>query len=96
MMVPLDYNMATAKHTVDVMRQAGFERVETRDRNAWYAEMSPREVARIEGPLRDRIIEVSDAETYENWLAIRRALAAAAQSGGLRPTHLRGYNPKGS
>ena len=95
-LVPLEYNMATARQTADVMRQAGFERVETRDRNAWYAEMSPREVASIEGPLRDKIIEVSDAKTYQNWLAIRRALAAAAQSGGLRPTHLRGYNPKGS
>ncbi len=92
-LVPLDYNMATAGQTADVMRQAGFEHVETIDRNAWYAEMSPHEVARIEGPLRDKIIEVSDLETYEQWLAIRRALAAAAQSGGLRPTHLRGYNP---
>ncbi|MEO9874858.1 MAG: methyltransferase domain-containing protein [Anderseniella sp.] len=92
-LVPLDYNMATARQTADVMRQAGFEQVETRDRNAWYAELSPLEVARIEGPLREKIIGVSDAETYEKWLAIRRALAAAAQSGGLRPTHLRGYNP---
>jgi len=85
--------MATAKQTADVMRRAGFDHVETRDRNAWYADLSPREVARIEGPLRDKIIEVSNTETYEKWLTIRRALAAAAQSGGLRPTHLRGYNP---
>ncbi len=92
-LVPLDYTMATPQQTADVMRHAGLERVETRDRNAWYAELAPLEVARIEGPLREQIIEVSDAETYETWLAIRRALAAAAQSGGLRPTHLRGYNP---
>ncbi len=92
-LVPLDYTMATAEQTAEVMRQAGFERVETRDRNAWYAELAPQEVARIEGPLREKIIAVSDAGTYEKWLAIRRALAAAAQSGGLRPTHLRGYNP---
>ncbi len=95
-LVPLDYTMATAGQTAEVMRQAGFELVETRDRNAWYAELAPLEVARIEGPLREKIIEVSDAETYEKWLAIRRALAAAAQSGGLRPTHLRGYNPAGT
>jgi len=92
-LVPLDYTMATARQTANVMRNAGFEDVETRDRNAWYAELAPTEVARIEGPLREKIIEVSDAQTYETWLAIRRALAAAAQSGGLRPTHLRGYNP---
>lgn len=93
-LVPLDYTMATAGQTADVMRQAGFELVETRDRNAWYAEIAPLEVARIEGPLRDKIIAVSNAETYERWLAIRRSLAAAAKSGGLRPTHLRGYNPR--
>ena len=81
-LVPLDYTMATARQTADVMREAGFESVETRDRNAWYAEMSPHEVAQIKGPLREKIIEVSDAETYEYWLGIRRALAAAAQSGG--------------
>ncbi len=95
-LVPLDYTMATASQTADVMRKAGFERVETRDRNTWYSNLAPQEVARIEGPLRDKIIEVSDIETYEKWLAIRRALAAAAQSGGLRPTHLRGYNPAGA
>lgn len=92
-LVPLDYTMATAAQTVNVMRKAGFENVTSTDRNAWYAELAPLEVARIEGPLRDKIIEVSNAETYEKWLAIRRALAAAALSGGLRPTHLRGYNP---
>jgi len=75
------------------MREAGFDRVETRDRNAWYAVLSAQEVEEIEGALRDRIIEVCDPEIYKNWLTVRRALAAAAKSGGLRPTHLRGYRP---
>ena len=90
----LDFAMATERQTADVMRQAGFENVETHDRNAWYSELSRQEVAQIEGPLRDEIIDVSSKEIYQQWLGIRRALAAATNSGGLRPTHLRGYNAK--
>jgi len=93
-LVNLDFTMATAAQTAEVMRQAGFEHVRTNDRNAWYTELSRQELAQVEGPLRDRIIEVSSIETYELWLAVRRALAAATNSGGLRPTHLRGYNAK--
>jgi len=90
----LDFTMATAGQTAEVMREAGFEDVQTNDRNAWYAELSKQEFPQIEGPLRDKIIEVSSIETYELWLEVRRALAAATNSGGLRPTHLRGYNTK--
>ncbi len=91
----LDFTMATAAQTAEVMRQAGFEHVRASDRNAWYAELSKQELAQIEGPLRDSVIEVSSIETYELWLAVRRALAAATNSDGLRPTHLRGYKAKG-
>jgi hypothetical protein len=75
------------------MREAGFEAVEMRDRNAWYAGVSAQEVAAIEGPLRERIIEVSSLEAYERWSAARRALAEATAGGALRPTHLRGRRP---
>ena len=89
----LDFTMATATATAEIMKKAGFDRVETTDRNAWYAALSALEVHEIEGPLRDQIIAVCDAKTYNNWLAVRRALANAVKSGGLRPTHLRGYRP---
>jgi hypothetical protein len=75
------------------MREVGFEDAETKDRNAWYAELSAQEATAIEGPLREQIIEVSDRETYEGWLVVRRQLAEATRSGGLRPTHLRGVRP---
>ena len=71
----------------------GFAQVTTRDRNAWYAEISAREAAAIAGPLRERIIAVSDVETYERWRDARQALAAATSNGSLRPTHLRGKKP---
>lgn len=87
----LDFTMATASQTAEIMRQAGFKDVATNDRNAWYAELSRQELTQIEGQLRDDIIKVSSVEIYQQWLAVRRALAAATNSGGLRPTHLRGY-----
>lgn len=89
----LSFAMATAEETAWAMREAGFEDVLTADRCEWYASLATEEVAAIEGPLRDQIIEVSDPETYERWLGVRRQLAAAARSGGLRPTHLRGRRP---
>lgn len=89
----LKFTMVTASETAEIMRESGFEEVETRDRNAWYAEVSAQEVAAIEGPLRERIIEVSSVEAYERWSAARRALAAATAGGALRPTHLRGCRP---
>jgi phosphoethanolamine N-methyltransferase len=89
----LSFAMASADETTRIMRDVGFANVKTVDRNAGYADISAQEVQEIEGPLRQRIIEVSDLETYESWLLVRRQLAAATRSGGLRPTHLRGVRP---
>jgi len=89
----LKFTMATAEETASVMSACGFTQVTTRDRNAWYAEVSAREAAAIAGPLRERIIAVSDVETYERWRDARQALAAATRNGSLRPTHLRGRKP---
>lgn len=94
-LVGLDVTMATARETAAIMREAGFDGVETRDRNAWYAEVSAQEVAAIEGPLREQIVAVSNPEIHSRWLAARRALAEATRHGSLRPTHLRGYRPRG-
>jgi phosphoethanolamine N-methyltransferase len=89
----LRFAMATARETARIMRDVGFGGVETKDRNAWYAALSAQEAAAIDGPLREQVIEVSDLETYESWLVVRRQLAEATRSGGLRPTHLRGIRP---
>ena len=89
----LKFTMATAEETAAVMRSCGFSQVTTRDRNAWYAEVSAQEAAAIAGPLREQIIAVSDVETYERWRDARQALAVATRNGSLRPTHLRGRKP---
>ncbi len=90
----LDFTMATAPETEATMTTAGFERVSTRDRNSWYAELSHQELNQVEGPLRDQSIDAFGEEIYAHWVLVRRALADAVAVGALRPTHLRGYKPE--
>lgn len=90
----LDFKVFTAAETELTMRQAGFEHVSTLDRNAWYASNSATEYRQLEGPLRERILEVADEEVYEHWMKVRRAFRDSAAVGALRPTHLRGYKAR--
>lgn len=90
----LDFKVFTAAETELAMRQAGFEQVSTLDRNAWYASNSANEYRQLEGPLRERILEVADEEVYEHWMRVRRAFRDSAAVGALRPTHLRGYKAR--
>lgn len=87
----LDFKVFTATETELTMKHAGFERVSTLDRNAWYASNSATEYIQLEGPLRNRILDVVEEEVYEHWMKVRRAFRDSAAVGALRPTHLRGY-----
>lgn len=87
----LSLHFSTARETELAMQEAGFQRVSSLDRNHWYAPVTSHEVEQLEGPLRDRIIEVSDEKKYQHWLTVRRALRDSVLAGALRPTHLRGY-----
>ncbi len=89
----LKFSMATALEIERVMSQAGFERVTSRDRNAWFAEKSAEEVRQIEGPLRQQLIDAVGDEIVLGWTVVKKAMADAAAAGGLRPTHLLGFKP---
>ena len=84
-----------AGETEAAMRAVGFQDVSTVDRNAWYAPLTKHEVSQLEGPLRERIIEVSDEATYAHWINVRRTLRDSVLEGALRPTHLRGFKAPG-
>jgi phosphoethanolamine N-methyltransferase len=87
----LSFHFATAGEMALAMGNAWFQRVSTVDRNAWYVPLIKHEIEQLEGPLRSRIIEVSDEDIYTHWLTVRRALRDSVAEGALRPTHLRGY-----
>ena len=83
----------TAAEVVSVITNAGFVDIETRDRNRWYAELSRKHMAQIEGDLREELIRASSPEIYERWRKARRAQLAAVEAGAMRPTHLRAVKP---
>ena len=89
----LNFTMATAAETHAVMTAAGFENVSTRDRNAWYAQVSRFDLDQVKGPMRDRLIDAAGEEIYLHWLKVRQAHVDAVSVGALRPTHLRGFKP---
>ena len=89
----LDFTMATAAETRATMTAAGFENVSTRDRNAWYAQLSRFDLDQVKGPMRDKLIDAAGEEIYLHWLRVRQALTDAVAVGALRPTHLRGFKP---
>ena len=89
----LDLAMATTGEVEAMLRNVGFIDVSSVDRNGWYAEVTKQEVRDLEGPLRERLLEVVDEDVYQRWLELRRALRNAVNDGSLRPTHLRGFKP---
>ena len=87
----LDFAMATAAQTEAMLKDAGFAEVTSVDRNGWYAVVTRQEVRDLEGPLRDRLLEVVDEDLYRHWLDVRRALRDAVIVGALRPTKIRAF-----
>jgi phosphoethanolamine N-methyltransferase len=89
----LSFAMASPGRYQRAMTDAGFEAIEIRDRNAWYLEAARDELAQIQGPLHQRLIDlVGESETARQeqvWEAMLVVLA----SGELRPTHLKARRP---
>lgn len=71
----LSFKMATAAESEAALVKAGFERVRSVDRHAWYAPLAAQEVEMIDGSLREDIIAVSNADTHQQWLSTRRGLS---------------------
>ncbi len=89
----LTFAMQTADEARAVLQEAGFADVALNDRNEWYAGFAREQIERIEGPLRDRLIDVCGADGYRDMLKVSYANAGAAGCGGLRPTHIRALKP---
>ena len=92
----LSFAMQTAAEAGTTLAEAGFTDIELVDRNAWYCEFARDQAERIQGPLREQLVEACGADQYEDILRVSRANAGAAACGGLRPTHVRAVKPGGS
>ena len=89
----LTFVMANAPQMESILQKAGFENVSSRDRNEWFVQIANQDLQRIEGPLYKSLIDDFGEEIVSQWLKVRRAMTDAADAGGLRPTHLRGFKP---
>ena len=67
--ISLDLDLGPLAEAEALLQQAGFEAVRVTNRNAWYRVEAAREVERLEGGLRDPVIEVLGEEGYETWLS---------------------------
>lgn len=87
--VHLDFTFATAEEVAAMLREIGFEAVETVDRNGWYVDLSRREQAAITGPFRSELEALLGSEEVSAWHSRRQLLVNAVEVGALRPTHIR-------
>ncbi len=89
----LDFGMADAKTYRSALEQAGFVDIALTDRNAWYRGVAKEEVARMSGPLYDRLVEIQGSEFADHEIHVWEAMIAVLEKGELRPTHLRARKP---
>jgi SAM-dependent methyltransferase len=87
--VHLDFTFATAEEVAAMLREIGFEAVETVDRNGWFVGLCHREQAAITGSLRSELEALLGAEEVAAWHGRRQLLVDSAERGALRPTHIR-------
>lgn len=81
--------LGTLAEAADLAARAGFEWIETTDRNAWFARYAQEEYARVTGPLWARYVEHFGEEAARACAENARVRALLAQQGQLRPGHLR-------
>lgn len=93
-LTPLDLGSATVAEATAALTAAGFEDIETADRNAWFVETCHAEQrALADGPLRAELERLAGPEGAAAFFDRREYLAEAAEDGSLRPTHLRAAKP---
>jgi ubiquinone/menaquinone biosynthesis C-methylase UbiE len=90
---PLEFNLISLKEAAKELKVAGFIEVAVRNRNAWYLEEARRELAKIEGPMRLRLVELSGQEPTDRQTAFQRLKIAALDSGDFCPAHIKAMKP---
>jgi phosphoethanolamine N-methyltransferase len=89
----LSFAMASPERYKAAMRRAGFVGVDYVDRNPWYREVARGELARLKGPLYDRVAAAVGNAYVDKNIRTWEAMQIVLDSGEHRPTHLRGWKP---
>lgn len=83
------FEMGTLADAADLAARAGFEGIETVDRNEWFRDYARAEHERITGPLWDKYVARFGEEAARASAENSRIRALLAEQGQLRPGHLR-------
>jgi ubiquinone/menaquinone biosynthesis C-methylase UbiE len=89
----LSFSMASPARYRLAMERAGFAKVTTRDRNAWYRDLARSELARLRGPLYGKVAAAVGGDYVDKNIRTWEAMGKVLDSGEHRPTHLRGWKP---
>jgi hypothetical protein len=89
----LEFGMASPSRYADAMAAAGFEKVETRSRNAWYRDRAREELTLMKGPLYAEAVAKLGRDFVDHNIEIWANMLPVLESGEHCPTHLRGRKP---
>ena len=89
----LSFAMASPQRYEKAMAAAGFQAIEVRDRNAWYLETARKELAQIQGPLQQKLLDLVGAAECDRQTKVWQAMIVVLETGELRPTHLKAKRP---
>ncbi len=88
-----EFFMQSLREGGALVKSAGFVDVSLEDRCEWYHVEATQELARLQGPLRDRFLSDLGQEVYDGTLKFWEVLVEATRRGVLRPGHIRARNP---
>ena len=85
----LDMYMCSLKSYEQALKKAGFIEIAIKDRNVWYLDKAKKELAAIEGPLTQLIIDVIGPEETTGAINIWKKLIKVLERGEHRPGHFK-------
>jgi len=89
----LTYAMETLDRHGELLEQAGFINVITRDASEWYRNQARAEYENLKGDLYDKTVELIGKEQADYFVENWRALVAVCEKGEMRQGYYRGMKP---
>ena len=91
--VGLTFTLQTLDHVVQTVKRAGFESVESVDRNGWYAGEMRHELATMQGDNFSRLVGAIGEVNARRRLESSTLKYEVVRAGELRPAHIRARKP---
>ena len=89
----LTYEMETIEGQARLMREAGFEEVESEDASDWYRQEAKREYELLKDKLYPTMVEMVDQAYADEYVEDWRALVVILEAGEMRQGYFRGRKP---